>query len=94
MTNGKEVTIGQALRYKQSDSKEAIARFLFHIHIDNSRNETVLRSILYEDPSAIRPSVAGSSPVVRKGIYTVGGQQVDAPSQHGVYVIDGVKKTY
>ena len=94
MTNGKEVTIGQALRYKQSDSKEAIARFLFHIHIDNSRNETVLRSILYEDPSGIRPTVAGSSPVVRKGIYTVGGQQVDAPSQHGVYVIDGVKKTY
>ena len=94
MTNGKEVTIGQALRYKQSDNKEAVARFLFHIHIEDGRNEVALRSVLYEDPNDIRPVVMKDGSLIRKGVYMVNGQQVAAPSQHGIYVVDGVKKTY
>ncbi len=94
MTNGKEMTVGQALRYKQSENSEAVARFLFHVHIDNSRSEVVLRNMTYDDPSGIQAIHASDSQVAKKGVYTISGQQVSRPAQHGVYIVDGVKKTY
>ena len=92
MKVGDNVTIGQAFRYKQSSTKEATARILFNIHISNDRNEVILKSVDYNDPTLgiVIPEVA--APSKANGIYTIGGQKVTSPTGHGIYIINGHKE--
>ncbi len=91
MSNGKEVTIGQALRYNQASGKEAVARFVFHIHIDSDRNGVSLRNISYDDPTGIRSVELHQMALPHQGIFNIGGQRMDSPNANGIYIIDGKK---
>ena len=93
LTNGQTITIGQALLYKSSATKQATARIIFNIHIDNSRNEVVLNNIDYKDPTTgIFPLKSINKPS-NKGTYSIGGMKMEKPSSHGIYIIDGKKQT-
>ncbi len=50
---GKDYTIGQILRYKTSDGKEAQARFVFHVHITDGQSGAELTDIDYTDPTPV-----------------------------------------
>ncbi len=90
VSDGQEVSIGQALRYKPSAGKESLARFIFNIHIDNNMNSVELTDIDYDDPTGIREATQAPT-TSHRGVYTLSGQRVSRPTAHGLYVIDGVK---
>ena len=92
MKVGDNITIGQAFRYKQSLTKEAIARFVFNIHISTNRNEVVLNNVEYDDPTSGIGSVTSPATTKPSGTYTLGGQKVPSPTNHGIYIIDGRKE--
>ena len=50
---GADYTIGQALRYKQASDKEALARFIFRVHITNIDYGAELVSIDYDATTGI-----------------------------------------
>ncbi len=86
---GKDYTIGQILRYKLADGKEALARFVFHVHITNADSGFSLTSIDYDAPTAI-------SGVVREqnhepnGIYDFLGRRLNK-NVRGLIIMNGRK---
>ncbi len=61
--NGSDYTIAQALRYKQSDTDEAKAVFVFNVHINSGSTSYELASINYNDPTRLPQDVDGSGVV-------------------------------
>ncbi|MBR6276415.1 MAG: DUF4859 domain-containing protein [Prevotella sp.] len=87
---GSDYVIGQALRYKQATGKEAIARFIFRIHITNSEYGAELSDIQYDDPTGILETNKGKK-VEGNAVYDLQGRKVGSTARHGVYVINGRK---
>ena len=90
---GNEYTIGQALRYKQANSKEAIARFVFHVHITSGQSGAELTGIDYNDPTGISGTscLYDKIEITNDKVYNLQGREVVAPSRHGLYIVNGKK---
>ena len=88
---GNEYTIGQALRYKKTADKEAIARFVFRVHITNIDYGAELVGIDYDDPTGIRSMHNAQSTMHDEAVYDLQGRKMTAPTRHGIYVINGKK---
>ena len=89
VTQGQNCTFGQILRYKASDGKEALARFIFRVHITNTDYGFSLVSIDYNAPTAIR-FLNNSSCTKNKGIYDLQGRLLNT-STRGLTIVDGHK---
>ena len=97
--NGTDYTIGQVLRYKDSNGNTSLARFYFNIHITNTRTGVELRSIeLEEQPNAIQGVEALNNRPVN--VFSVDGRLVKTQAEpatalhglsRGLYIIDGKK---
>lgn len=90
LKEGGTYRIGQALSYRDANGKTALARFWFNIHVEADKTGAQLSSIEYDDPTGIK-TISPDSPTPHKGIYTLGGQRVERPTQKGIYIIDGQK---
>ncbi|MCR5851520.1 MAG: DUF4859 domain-containing protein [Bacteroidaceae bacterium] len=94
---GKDYTIGQILRYKQADGKEALARFIFCVHITNTDSGFSLVSIDYDAPTAINEEIVNSS-WSNDNCYDLSGRRI-SPShlftfstlRKGIYIMNGRK---
>ena len=97
--NGTDYTIGQVLRYKDSNGNTSLARFYFNIHITNTRTGVELRTIeLEEQPNAIQGVEAVNNRPVN--VFSVDGRLVKTQAEpatalhglsRGFYIIDGKK---
>jgi hypothetical protein len=97
--NGTDYTIGQVLRYKDSNGNTSLARFYFNIHITNTRTGVELHSIeLEEQPNAIQGVEALNNRPVN--VFSVDGRLVKTQAEpatalhglsRGLYIIDGKK---
>lgn len=100
--NGKTYTIRQALRYKKG-SREALAKFIFNIHITSDRKGYELTEVVGDVPGGIsaslRPVTSDEARTI-VDVYSLTGQlvkkQVHRASAldglgNGIYVIDGEK---
>jgi len=90
---GKDYTIGQALRYRKSADKEALARFVFNIHITDGQVGAELSAIDYDDPTGIIDAKLSTEKgqKVNDGIYDLQGRKINQPARHGMYIINGKK---
>jgi len=91
VSQGSDYTIGQILRYKQADGKEAMARFIFQVHITNTEYGATLTNIEYNNPTGIRevhPSQTANHQ--SQAIFDLQGRQLKQP-QKGINIIDGRK---
>jgi len=92
LTAGKDYTIGQILRYKQSADKEALARFIFRVHVTgNSEYGAELASVEYTDPRTM--GIKDLTPTLSKGeeaIFNLQGRRLSQP-QKGINIINGRK---
>ena len=93
--NGSKYTIRQALRYRQSANKYAVATFVFNITIGGTASST-LTSIDYEAPTPT--DIANMEPASgpRSGdddsIYDLQGRKLQAvPTRQGIYIVGGKK---
>jgi hypothetical protein len=88
---GQDYTIGQALRYKQSADKEAMARFIFRVHITDLSYGAELASIEYTDPSTgIRVINNNRETINNNRYYDQLGRPLSKP-QKGINIINGHK---
>jgi hypothetical protein len=88
--NGQTYTIQQALRYRQSATAEAMARFVFRIHTDSQHAVGAqLASIDYKDPTGIIPVSGDPQPI--GGLYDLQGRRLTSKSAHAIYIEDGRK---
>ena len=87
--NGKTYTIGQGLRYKISADKEAVARFVFRVHIDNSKTGVELAQIDYDDPTGVT-SIENRTSANSK-YYDLQGRRLQDKPAKGLYIKDGRK---
>lgn len=94
LTAGKDYTIGQVLRYKQSADKEAMARFIFRVHVtSNSEYGAELASVEYTDPRTLGIEDNYNSPfIIRNSQYicNLQGRRLLRP-QKGINIINGRK---
>ena len=98
--NGSNYTIRQALRYKDANGNEAIAKFIFNVHITTTRSGVELTNIdLEETPNAI-VGVEGDKLNAPVNVYSLDGRVVKKatnPSDalngldKGVYIYGGKK---
>ena len=91
VSQGSDYTIGQILRYKQADGKEAMARFIFQVHITNTEYGATLTNIEYNNPTGIRE--VHPSPTANhqsQAIFNLQGRQLKQP-QKGINIIEGRK---
>ena len=92
LTAGKVYTIGQALRYKQSADKEALARFIFRVHVTSgSEYGAELASVEYTDPRTV--GIDDLTPAMSKGVeevYDLQGRRLQKPLK-GINIINGRK---
>lgn len=88
---GDEFTVSQALRYRPDAASYAVARFVFNIHIQEGAAHAELVSTDYDETVGIEGVTADKQPADRQGIYTLTGQKVAAPRQHGIYIVNGKK---
>ena len=92
--NGQQYTIVQALRYKDGGGKEAIARFVFNVHIDNTRRTATLAQIDYNNPTGI-VNVNDNDNVNENdnGVFDLNGRAMsaDAMRRGSIYIVDGRK---
>jgi hypothetical protein len=86
---GEDYTIGQAFRYKASTGKEAVARFIFHIHITGSEYGAELSNIDYTTPTGIDGTVQQSE--IPSRVYDLQGRPVNTVTRHGIYIKNGKK---
>lgn len=97
--NGTDYTIGQVLRYKDSNGKTSLARFYFNIHITDTRTGVELRTIeLEEQPNAIHGVEAQKYGPVN--VYSIDGRMVKSSADpsaaldglsRGLYIVGGKK---
>jgi len=90
LKDGDTYKIGQALSYRDANGKQATARFWFTIHVGEGSTGALLNNIEYDDPTGIQ-QVTFPTRQNQKGIYTLSGQRVEAPTSNGIYIIDGKK---
>ena len=90
LKDGDTYKIGQALSYRDANGKQATARFWFTIHVGEGSTGAQLNSIEYDAPTGIQ-QVTFPTRQNQKGIYTLSGQRVEAPTSNGIYIIDGKK---
>ena len=91
-TKGSQYTVRQALRYRKSSIRQAIARFIFNITIGDTAGST-LNHIDYDDEfyTGIRQANAADSQSA-PAVYDLTGRKVDAAAmKHGVYIVNGKK---
>ena len=67
-SNNDSYTIGQALRYKDSSGKEAIARFIFNITIDNSQTGATLTELDVNLPTVTVSESATEAPALKNSV--------------------------
>lgn len=91
--NGKSYTIGQALRYKTSKGKEAIARFVFRVHIDSQRSGAELAEVDYTMPTGIGflPVADQESTGASEIYFDLSGRRLNGEPAKGVYIHNGRK---
>lgn len=89
VTRGREYTIGQILRYKQADGKEALARFIFRVHITGADSGFSLVSIDYDEATDIS-GVACEQSSECTGIYDLLGRRLTKNSR-GLVIMNGRK---
>ena len=87
--NGKTYTIGQALRYKTKTGSEAVARFVFRIHIDNSKTGVELADIAYEDPTGVTSIENRKSS--NSNYFDLQGRRLQQKPSKGIYIHNGHK---
>ena len=87
---GSDYTIGQALRYKYAADKEAIARFIFRVHITNSDYGFQVADIDYDDPTTLISLPSASAPAASTHLFDMLGRPQSAPL-HGIGIINGRK---
>jgi hypothetical protein len=100
--NGNTYTIRQALRYKKGD-KEALAKFVFNLHIDSSRSEVELSCVegnvpggIYDDISPVIPDCEHSVVDVYSATGVLLKSQVNSHVAldnlaKGIYIVNGKK---
>lgn len=92
LTVGKDYIIGQALRYKQSADKEALARFIFRVHVTgNSEYGAELSSVEYTDPRTL--GIEDFTPTISMdegAVYDLQGRRL-SKAHKGIYIINGRK---
>ena len=89
--DGATYKIGQALRYKTAEGREALVRFWFNIHIDATRTGSELSAIEYADPTTgILPVVEGTKKAVG-GLFTTDGIRVKEMQPGKIYIVNGRK---
>ena len=90
---GSDYTIGQALRYQDASGKEAVARFLFHVHITDFNYGAELKSIDYTVPTSTFNVQRSPFNVQRStfNVYNLQGRKVGTPVRHGLYIVNGKK---
>ncbi len=86
---GKTYTIGQALRYKTKSGREAVARFVFRVHIDSQRAGAELTQIDYADPTGVSPIMA--NPTVESRYFDLQGRPLKGAPSKGIYIMNGRK---
>ena len=89
VAQGQDCTFGQLLRYKSSDGKEALARFIFRVLITNIDSGFSLVSIDYNAPTAIK-GVLSAQNAGHHGIYDLQGRKL-GKGLHGLTIVDGKK---
>ena len=87
-----DYTIGQILRYKASDGKEAQARFVFRVHITDGQSGAELTAIDYTDPSpvgikGIQNLEAGQSSNAK--YFDLQGRRLAGKPSQGIYIEGG-----
>ena len=89
--DGATYKIGQALRYKTAEGREALVRFWFNIHINATRTGSELSAIEYADPTTgILPVVEGTKKAVG-GLFTTDGIRVKEMQPGKIYIVNGRK---
>ena len=96
--NGSDYTIIQALRYKDPDGKEAVARFVFNIHVAAGQRSSTLSSISYNNPTAGVSTTLVNKDLVNKDVYDLQGRRVNSSPftlhsslKKGLYIVNGRK---
>ena len=88
--SGSDYTIGQALRYRQAADKEALARFVFNVHITDGKVGAELSAVSYDDTTPVSaPAAATGSPDAT--VYDLLGRRVATPARHGIFIVNGKK---
>ena len=90
LTIGNDYTIGQILRYKQSADKEAMARFIFRVHVTNSDYGAELASVEYTDPRTLGITQVDNGKFKVEHYYDLQGRRLSKP-QKGLNIINGHK---
>ena len=88
--NNQTYTIGQALRYKTKVGKEAVARFVFRVHIDSQKTDVELADINYQDPTGIS-EVRHESGQQPSAIFDLSGRRLQQKPTKGIYIHNGHK---
>ena len=92
VSQGNDYTFGQILRYKQADGKEAMARFIFQVHITNTEYGATLTNIDYNDPTTGVQELqhAQNAKPKSQALFDLQGRQLTQP-QKGINIIEGRK---
>ena len=92
VSQGNDYTFGQILRYKQADGKEAMARFIFQVHITNTEYGATLTNIDYNDPTTGVQELqhAQNAKPRSQALFDLQGRQLKQP-QKGINIIEGRK---
>ena len=92
VSQGNDYTFGQILRYKQADGKEAMARFIFQVHITNTEYGATLTNIDYNDPTTGIQELqhAQNAKPRSQALFDLQGRQLTQP-QKGINIIEGRK---
>jgi hypothetical protein len=90
LTIGSDYTIGQILRYKQSADKEAMARFIFRVHVTSSDYGAELASVEYTDPRTLGITQVENGKLKVEQYYDLQGRRLSKP-QKGLNIINGHK---
>ena len=92
VSQGNDYTFGQILRYKQADGKEAMARFIFQVHITNTEYGATLTNIDYNDPTTGIQELqhAQNAKPKSQALFDLQGRQLTQP-QKGINIIEGRK---
>ena len=96
---GDAYTIGQVLRYKDSNGNTSLAKFFFNVHITKERTGIELSSVeLEEQPNAIHGVEAEKHGPVN--VYSIDGRMVKSSADpsaaldglsRGLYIVGGKK---
>jgi hypothetical protein len=96
---GKEYTIAEAFRYRNTDNQYAIATFVLNVHITDGRAGAILSSIEYDDPTGlINEELRMNNEEFSDDIYDLSGRKLknlktqELKNLHpGLYIVGGKK---